>query len=72
MPKTNFDGFFPDKSIQNFRFHGIKHVFINIFVQDDPHVDYTMHFCGLLGLKIAFLKCFILPLYIKKKLYTPQ
>ena len=32
--------------IADFGFNGLRHIFIQIFVQVDPHVDYTIWFCG--------------------------
>ena len=34
----------------------MKHIFIQIFVQVDPHVDYTIRLCGSLGLNVPVLE----------------
>ena len=37
-------------------FSGMKHIFIQTFVQVDPHVDNTTLFYGLLGLNSTVLE----------------
>ena len=67
--------------IVNCDFNFIKCIFIQIFVQVDPHVDYTMHFCVVyteirsifycFGIGIQ-KNCFVLPFKVENKLYGAQ
>ena len=34
----------------------MKHIFIQIFVQVDPHVDYAIRLCGSLDLNVSVLE----------------
>ena len=52
----------------------MKHISTEIFVQVDTHVDYTIRFCGYLGVKFSALElntkyCFASTLSVENKLY---
>ena len=32
--------------VAEYGFNGMKHIFIQIFLHVEPHVDYTIQFCG--------------------------